>query len=1090
MISENTLRLKMEIVGNGDVKVSLGETEVGILKVDQAQQGAAQSAQASAEAQKANAAATQAAGEAAGEAEARIKAMVQASLARAEAERAAAEATQRATSTQASATVGLGRLVEAQNRAMAGATRMVQAEQQQAAAAARTAGIEAQREELGKLVGQIDPTIAALEKLDQQQDKLNQFRQAGVIGLDDYKRFSAVIDESRVRINAAGEAMSHFTLNSSGARREVGVLIGELAQGNFSNFEGSLATLANRTGLLSALLSPLSLGIAGVAAEIGVLAKAAYDEYAQQQRLNEAIATTGNYAGVTQGQVLQMATAIGGSTNRIGEARDILTDLVATGKVGGTALASLGQAAFDMAELTGKSAEQATQAVVSMFDGTAAGAVKANEQYHFLTEATYEQIKALEEQGKQEEAVRVEAEAFHNAIGPRIEDMKNQVYGLAAAWESTKAATRGWWQEVQNGASLLLGTASDAAQVAAMERRKADAQYFVPGGEAGAYGPSPWSAADESKLQALKDKIRLAEEKAATIAADQQRNADAIQADSQVDRLAASVDKLSAKKQAMDQLTASFEKLWASADPDNARLKGVQRIVNADGSATFSGGLFDTLKAGIDKKFQAPGAASLDSASLQAMVDGYRNAQKQIDDVFTNSSRELQGQERAGLIDETDYYHQRIALIGDHAKQLDASLAKEADALRQRKASGAEQVRIEQQLADVEAKRRAAEADAASARKQADNDHLTAQRKLLEINEQINLSLQTYARSRDQSASRQVDAIGHGSDYSQQAQILDQLRAQADSRRDELTKQYRKQGGLDSPEYLQGLQAIDTWEQQQATREAGYWQQRKDAMGNWANGARAALEDFKSHADDVAGTVRDGFAGMFGGMEDAAVAWASGSHVSLKSVEQDFEKTLARMVVQALEAQAISGLLSLVGGAPTAFAGGGAGYSSASGGLGAYGGLDNGSFSGGFSLAGHADGGRIRGPGTGTSDSVLARLSDGENVITAKATNYYGQRFMDDVNSMRLPRFADGGRVGGSAAGSSSGGDMAPIVNIYGAENGGRADARKDPTGRWVIDAFINAAADDVARGGRLGQAVNAATGTRRPGRSYATAGG
>ena len=298
---------------------------------------------------------------------------------------------------------------------------------------------------------------------------------------------------------------------------------------------------------------------------------------------------------------------------------------------------------------------------------------------------------------------------------------------------------------------------------------------------------------------------------------------------------------------------------------------------------------------------------------------------------------------------------------------------------------------------------------------------------LLEINEQINLSLQTYQRSREQSASRQVDAIGHGSDYSQQAQILDQLRAQADARRDELTKQYRKQGGLDSPQYLQELQSIDSWEQQQAAREVGYWQQRKDAMGNWANGARAALEDFQSHAQDVAGTVRDGFGSMFGGMEDAAVAWATGADVSLKSVEQDFEKTVARMAIQALEAQAISGLLGIFGGTG-AFAGGGAGFSAASGGLGAYSGMDTGSFSSGFSLAGHADGGRINGPGTGTSDSVLARLSNGENVITAKATNYYGQRFMDDVNAMRLPRFADGGRVGGGSGDAAGSG--APIINI------------------------------------------------------------
>jgi hypothetical protein len=39
--------------------------------------------------------------------------------------------------------------------------------------------------------------------------------------------------------------------------------------------------------------------------------------------------------------------------------------------------------------LTKKGADEATQAALQMFDGTVAGALKANEQYHFLSEATY-----------------------------------------------------------------------------------------------------------------------------------------------------------------------------------------------------------------------------------------------------------------------------------------------------------------------------------------------------------------------------------------------------------------------------------------------------------------------------------------------------------------------------------------------------------------------------------------------------------------------------------------------------------------------------------------------------------------------------
>ncbi|RDC69680.1 hypothetical protein DLJ49_18755 [Rhodovulum sp. 12E13] len=45
----------------------------------------------------------------------------------------------------------------------------------------------------------------------------------------------------------------------------------------------------------------------------------------------------------------------------------------------------------------------------------------------------------------------------------------------------------------------------------------------------------------------------------------------------------------------------------------------------------------------------------------------------------------------------------------------------------------------------------------------------------------------------------------------------------------------------------------------------------------------------------------------------------------------------------------------------------------------------------------------IDGPGTGTSDSILARLSRGESVITARATNFWGEDFLSAVNAMVMP---------------------------------------------------------------------------------------
>lgn len=52
----------------------------------------------------------------------------------------------------------------------------------------------------------------------------------------------------------------------------------------------------------------------------------------------------------------------------------------------------------------------------------------------------------------------------------------------------------------------------------------------------------------------------------------------------------------------------------------------------------------------------------------------------------------------------------------------------------------------------------------------------------------------------------------------------------------------------------------------------------------------------------------------------------------------------------------------------------------------------------------HAEGGPVRGPGTGTSDSILSFLSNGEYVIPAAKVSEYGQPFFDAIRNGSLSR--------------------------------------------------------------------------------------
>jgi hypothetical protein len=69
-----------------------------------------------------------------------------------------------------------------------------------------------------------------------------------------------------------------------------------------------------------------------------------------------------------------------------------------------------------------------------------------------------------------------------------------------------------------------------------------------------------------------------------------------------------------------------------------------------------------------------------------------------------------------------------------------------------------------------------------------------------------------------------------------------------------------------------------------------------------------------------------------------------------------------------------------------------------------------------------ASGGYIRGPGSGTSDSILARLSNGEFVVNSDSVRRLGVGFLQGLNSFAsgglvgaLPRFASGGAVSSPA---------------------------------------------------------------------------
>jgi hypothetical protein len=107
-------------------------------------------------------------------------------------------------------------------------------------------------------------------------------------------------------------------------------------------------------------------------------------------------------------------------------------------------------------------------------------------------------------------------------------------------------------------------------------------------------------------------------------------------------------------------------------------------------------------------------------------------------------------------------------------------------------------------------------------------------------------------------------------------------------------------------------------------------------------------------------------------------------------------------------------------------------------------------FSQGGEVKGYAGGGAINGPGTSTSDSILARLSKGEYVMNASAVSKFGTSFFDGLNNGLLPKFNRGGPVGSSLVVAPSNNVFIPDVTIKGQDlliTFNRAQARASRNG-------------------------------------------
>ena len=204
--------------------------------------------------------------------------------------------------------------------------------------------------------------------------------------------------------------------------------------------------LGNMFKAIGTILTPMRLAIGGVTAAFGILGYAVYSGRREFEKLQDTITLTGNYAGVTTQKFYDLASELSGRTNAsIGDTKDALNAVLASGKFTAASISSVTQAIVSYSQIAGVDAKAAADKLMSGLDGSASGARALNKEMNFLTFEQYKQIEALEKSGKKQDAAKVAAIALNTQLAAQ----RRELGYLDKAWETTTNAMSKFWNYVK-----------------------------------------------------------------------------------------------------------------------------------------------------------------------------------------------------------------------------------------------------------------------------------------------------------------------------------------------------------------------------------------------------------------------------------------------------------------------------------------------------------------------------------------------------------------------------------------------------------------------------------------------------------------
>jgi hypothetical protein len=219
---------------------------------------------------------------------------------------------------------------------------------------------------------------------------------------------------------------------------------------------------------------------------------------------------------------------------------------------------------------------------------------------------------------------------------------------------------------------------------------------------------------------------------------------------------------------------------------------------------------------------------------------------------------------------------------------------------------------------------------------------------------------------------------------------------------------------------------LDPQDVQIAEQLKGLYPDVATALNSVEASAMRTNEAMRSVGSTMSSSLTSGLADILDGTKSVSAGFAD----MAKSIVRALEEAMIKMLVVQPIMRSLSGAL----------------------------GFSDGGLVGGSPAVAKADGGYISGPGTGTSDSIPARLSNGEFVVRASAVQKH-RAVLEAINADRIPRFADGGLVGAGSPGApmiNAGHVIAPQIAVTVQGSPGLSPQDHERTGKAVAEAGMH----------------------------------